>query len=582
MCERYTDEQILDYLLGNMGPGERRALDNHLPSCDSCRIALDELSPLARFSNVPEILPRPKLDAAVHELISAEVVKYAAGRAEPMPGHLGARPDRRRGGGRTRPLSAGPWGWRLTAAAAAVLLAFGLYLGREIGGLRPLAQDTASAETPVPCGAVVQQISGSVALLRAEAPRVPAQGEPLCYGDRLQTGPDRSRAVLAYADGTHFVVNRDTTVRLQPDPSGPAGQTPAGRCLSVHGGDIFAAVTRTQPPQPTVVFTPHARVSVRGTQFLVSVVPDSTRIDVSQGEVDVADRHSRDSLTLTAGYGALAGPGIELAAYRIEKTAAGTRPTRASDGLLVLYTFLEGQGQTVRDVSGAGDPLDLKIEDPKAAQWLPNGGLAVKAPTRVFSAGPADKIIDACQRSNELTVETWMQPLNLTQGREQKLDPTSRIVSLSFNCEERLFTFVQDGPDFNFRLRTSETTANAATPLRAPAGAIGTTLTHVAITRDAAGQLVLYVNGVQTARATLTGSFANWDHKHHLVLARELHPDRHWETFRPWLGTLHLVAVYHRALDAGQVARQYRAGLPLQSPTQRTASPHSQNRDAVF
>ena len=44
------------------------------------------------------------------------------------------------------------------------------------------------------------------------------------------------------------------------------------------------------------------------------------------------------------------------------RAGAGARP----EGTLVLYTFAEGAGDTVRDVSGAGDALDLKIGDPQA------------------------------------------------------------------------------------------------------------------------------------------------------------------------------------------------------------------------
>ena len=54
---------------------------------------------------------------------------------------------------------------------------------------------------------------------------------------------------------------------------------------------------------------------------------------------------------------------------------------RVSDGLLALYTFDEGSGSTVHDVSGVGTPLDLTIANTGAVSWLPSGGLTFNSAT---------------------------------------------------------------------------------------------------------------------------------------------------------------------------------------------------------
>jgi hypothetical protein len=60
-------------------------------------------------------------------------------------------------------------------------------------------------------------------------------------------------------------------------------------------------------------------------------------------------------------------------------------------GPLVLYDFREGTGQVVTDTSGAGTPLNLRIADASAVQWLDGGGLRITRPALIASADPATK-----------------------------------------------------------------------------------------------------------------------------------------------------------------------------------------------
>ena len=53
---------------------------------------------------------------------------------------------------------------------------------------------------------------------------------------------------------------------------------------------------------------------------------------------------------------------------------------RSSDGLVVLYDFRLAKGGIVRDRSGAGQPLNLKIENPKNVRRS-EGALEVRGPT---------------------------------------------------------------------------------------------------------------------------------------------------------------------------------------------------------
>jgi lysophospholipase L1-like esterase len=221
-------------------------------------------------------------------------------------------------------------------------------------------------------------------------------------------------------------------------------------------------------------------------------------------------------------------------------------PSRVGDDLVALYTFEEGSGSVVHDVSGFGAPLDLTVGDPGHVSWVAGGGLSVDSATIVESGGAASKIIDACQTSNEITIEAWIKPENTTQGGP------ARIVTLSDGALLRNFTLGQSGAEYDTRLRTTATSDNGIPSLTA--GTVSTDLTHVVYTRGAAGVGRLYVNGAQVGTLTgLTGTLSNWDGSYHFGLANEFGAER------SWLGEYQLVAIYSRALSSAEVGRNYEA-----------------------
>jgi len=79
-------------------------------------------------------------------------------------------------------------------------------------------------------------------------------------------------------------------------------------------------------------------------------------------------------------------------------------------------------------------------------------------------------------------------------------------------------------------------------------------LTHVVYTRDSGGKAALYVDGAVVATGDIGGDVSNWDPALRLALGNELTQDR------PWLGQLHRVAIYSRALDVGEISRYAKSG----------------------
>jgi hypothetical protein len=191
----------------------------------------------------------------------------------------------------------------------------------------------------------------------------------------------------------------------------------------------------------------------------------------------------------------------------------------------------------VNDTSGVGTPLNLTIGSAASVAWV-SGGLKVNTATAISSPGFASKIISSAQSSNEITIEAWVTPSSLT------LTGPARIATISKNSTQRNLIFGQSGNRYEAQIKTS-----TGTPaLQTPASSLTQTLAHVVYTRSSSGQATWYINGVQSATAATTGNFSTWGTDHKLTLSDN------------WQGTYFLLAVYGRALTAGEVRQNYLAG----------------------
>lgn len=221
---------------------------------------------------------------------------------------------------------------------------------------------------------------------------------------------------------------------------------------------------------------------------------------------------------------------------------------RVTDGLQVLYTFAEGSGNVVNDVSGIGSPLNLQIASTNAVSWINGGGLKINAPVLIAAQSEETKILSACKTSNALTLEAWIKPANTTQ------DGPARILTFSLDTLNRNFTLGQEFSAYDVRLRTTTTSENGVPSLATSSNVVSTQLSHVIYTRAASGATKIYFNGGELASGSIGGDFSGWDAGHILALANELSGDR------PWLGEFQLAAIYCRALSAAEVLQNYQAG----------------------
>jgi hypothetical protein len=234
--------------------------------------------------------------------------------------------------------------------------------------------------------------------------------------------------------------------------------------------------------------------------------------------------------------------------YGFKSISGPTMPpveaTKADSSLVALYTFHETEGDTVHDVSGRRDALDLKIENAAATEWK-KGSLKVKEATVIRTVKPPKRLFDSIRKSHEITIEAWVTPTNNEQSGP------ARIVTFSSGSSERNFTLGQDKMRFEFRLRTTAASANGMPSLFSSGFSASSELTHLAVTRDPAGRIKFYVNGDLKGAQDVGGDLSNWNEKFGFALANETTKDR------PWLGSFHRVAIFARALSPEEVQGKF-------------------------
>jgi hypothetical protein len=377
--------------------------------------------------------------------------------------------------------------------------------------------------------AALESVEGDVTLGGAAA--MPG---PLTAGFVLETKGEKSAAVFRYPDGTKVEVGAQS--KIQDEPTRP------GHVLTLTGV-LTADVAKQQAEKPMLILTAHAEARVLGTKLRVETLGESTRLDVMEGKVRLTRLKDRSWVEVGSGHYSIATPTGTMA----------SRPARVSIGVVALYPFKEGKGGVVHDTSRAGPPLDLKIENESAVKWT-SKGLLIGASTLVASTAPAAKIVQACKASNEVSVEVWVRPGTLTPPGKD-----GRIVALSSDPMNQNFLLGQDelkGPirSYFMRLRTTTTDLVGKPALATPENTTVPKLSHLVYTRSSTGVAAMYVDGVDVARTTGGGVLSNWNESYRLAVGNEISGDR------PWLGEVHLVAVYSRALTADEVKQNFKAG----------------------
>ncbi|MBI2947766.1 MAG: FecR domain-containing protein [Verrucomicrobia bacterium] len=181
------------------------------------------------------------------------------------------------------------WKLALSAAATTAVVCFLL--------LRPAENET------------LAQIEG-----RAQGVTLVRGGKPVAWtgvmavksGDQIQTSAQNGATVAYLKEATTLELHTGTRLRLE--------RTNAAHRLELAVGAITAKVAPQPKGQPMLVLTPHAEAMVMGTEFLLTVNAQFSRLDVLDGTIQFVNRDDGKSALVTGGFFAMAAKGVEMAA----------------------------------------------------------------------------------------------------------------------------------------------------------------------------------------------------------------------------------------------------------------------------
>jgi Concanavalin A-like lectin/glucanases superfamily len=220
---------------------------------------------------------------------------------------------------------------------------------------------------------------------------------------------------------------------------------------------------------------------------------------------------------------------------------------------IAKYMFSEGNGATAYDTSGIDPAADLTLtghyqyDGSWGVIFLAGGG---KAQATVQASSKLNTLIQA---TGEFSIEAWVTPAVVATN-------LSDIVSYSGGDTLRNFTLAQTNQDYDFQLRSSNSTGlNGMPQLQTPDAtmALQAALQHVVLTYDPINGRQIYVNGVNQniADPQKGGTISNWDNTFALVLGSEVSGDNGFQ------GEIKFLAIHQRALTAAQVMQNFNAGV---------------------
>lgn len=283
--------------------------------------------------------------------------------------------------------------------------------------------------------------------------------------------------------------------------------------------------------------------------------------DSSSGVADpstTSGRDGDDTLPLSSGLGS-SGAIDDTSSVPVTDTTSGVGSDgstgsieRVTEGLLVLYRFDEGAGELVLDQSAVDPPVDLTLEPENGSPAWVADGLAFTNGGIAHALGSATKIRTGCQATGELSAEAWVTAAQVSQ------EGPARLMTLSADISSRSFTMghslnVALEPVWIARLNTSTSSPNGVPDFEPPA-IVSTEPTHLVFSRAADGAVTFWVDGAESLADVRDGDFSTWATTDQFAVGNEI------DLMRPWLGVMHLVAVYDRALAPAEVAQNFAAG----------------------
>lgn len=232
---------------------------------------------------------------------------------------------------------------RLEAAGIASFLLLGLALTTSAYAAAPAASGTADHRI------LVTAVDGDVDVMMAHVDVEPRVGDELLLPSRIVTGDD----------GTLSLEQARTTISIAPNSDIEIPETAydgqlIGRLVQWRGNVFYDVETREV--ERLRVETPYLVAVVKGTQFNVAVLDDTTTISLFEGRLEIRDPEGRNVVDLEAGEVAIRSR--DDATIRVIDMSAASLPTVDGDGSLVAAVSDRRDGDDELNADGLSATAD--------------------------------------------------------------------------------------------------------------------------------------------------------------------------------------------------------------------------------
>jgi hypothetical protein len=223
---------------------------------------------------------------------------------------------------------------------------------------------------------------------------------------------------------------------------------------------------------------------------------------------------------------------------------------RFETDVIALYQFKTGNSNTAYDTSGISPAANLTLSGDY--EWLGSWGIQLNNGKAQASTASSKKLHDLITATGKFSVEAWVTPSNVVQ------EGPARIISYSASESQRNFTLGQTQYNYDFMLRTQQTSANGEPALSTPDASevLQATLQHVVLTYDATNGRQIYVNGnLIDITDEEVSPLSSWDDSFALILGQEATNNNVWQ------GSVRLLAIYNNVLSQEQIQQNYDIGV---------------------
>ncbi|MCX6910682.1 MAG: FecR domain-containing protein [Verrucomicrobia bacterium] len=244
---------------------------------------------------------------------------------------------------------------------------------------------------PLPDAAHLANVTGGVSIVRGGGKQDAVAGFVLQAGDELRVAAKASVAVV-YADATRLEFTEGTRAAFSEKPED-------GKQFELALGQVVARVSKQSPGKPLRIRTPHATATVVGTEFDLRVSTRGTRLNVSNGLVQLAYVGGDKPMLVAAGDFVEIAPGAKTPVPygdqpRDQNTVFLSPDVATLTGVLGSVSVVRnGESQTVAEgfTAQPGDRFSIGAQSEAVLVYPDKSRLELKPGSRLFfHAGPEE------------------------------------------------------------------------------------------------------------------------------------------------------------------------------------------------